>query len=62
MRERLAVRLYVAEAEYRAAQRRHDGSRMASARYRAALAEVQAAEAEVSRFLSGAMESPCAVS
>lgn len=46
MRERLAVRLYLAEAEYLAAQRHHDGSPLACARYRAALREWQAAETE----------------
>ena len=51
MRQRLAVRLYLAEAEYRAAQRHHDGSPLAVARYRAALREWQAAEAEASRWL-----------
>jgi len=47
MRQRLAVRLYLAEAELRAAQRHHDGSPMACARYRAALQEWKAAFARI---------------
>jgi hypothetical protein len=58
MRERLAVRLFVAEAEYRAAQRHHDGSPLACSRYAAALRELQAAEAEASQALRGLLECP----
>ena len=58
MRERLAVRLYLAEAELRAAQRHHDGSPLACARYRAALREWQAAEAEASQLLRAMVECP----
>lgn len=58
MRERLAVRLYLAEAELRAAQRHHDGSLLACARYRAALRELQAAEAEASQLLRVLLECP----
>jgi hypothetical protein len=54
----LAVRLYLAEAELRAAQRHHDGSPMACARYRAALQEWKAAETEASRLLRTLMECP----
>lgn len=45
------MRLYLAEAEYRAAQRHHDGSAMASARYRAAATELQAAQSDAADFL-----------
>jgi hypothetical protein len=56
MRERIATRLYLAEAEFRAAQRHHDGSPMACSRYRAALREIREAEAEASRFLKRMVE------
>lgn len=58
MKQRLAVRLYLAEADLRAAQRHHDGSALACARYRVALQELQAAEAEASQLLRGLLECP----
>ena len=58
MRERIATRLFVAEAEYRAAQRHHDGNSLACSRYRAALRELLEAEAEASRFLRAMVERP----
>lgn len=58
MRERIATRLYVAEAEFRAAQRHHDGSPLACSRYREALRELLDAEAEASRFLRAMVERP----
>lgn len=51
MRERLAVRLAVAEAEYQAAQQSHNGTSLACAKYREALAELEAASQAVREAL-----------
>lgn len=59
MHTALAARLMVAEAEYQAAQAQHDGSPSSCARYRAALAELEAAERAASQALRDDVESRC---
>ena len=59
MHTALAARLMAAEREYSTAQEEHDGSPRAVARYRAALAELGAAERAASQALRGRVESAC---
>jgi hypothetical protein len=59
MHTELAARLMAAEREYSTAQAHHDGSPSACARYRAALAELEAAERAASQALRDEVESRC---